>query len=140
LQASFLTQTFIPCHSYRYNKKDDISLDIEQHSLHEDPWMNFPSLKALLRDRIDWDIGKPMIDIEIEHCYPSGTGGNKNKAICKIADRVSLGAKQVEDASIFSTFHSLWEEQGAPLMVKREQLEESFLNSTAWNVLNHTWE
>ena len=120
--------------AYFYLGQDDIMNDIEYSSANHDPWKHFPALKALMRDRIDWDTGKPMIDIEVAHCNTS------NKNSCENTDRIEIGAKEVQDASIFQTFNNLWKEEGSPLIIKKEQLEDSFLNSSVLNVLNHTWE
>ena len=87
-----------------------------------------------MRDRIDWDTGKAMIDIEVLHC------NNSNKNSCEETNRVEIGPKEVQDASIFQTFSDLWKEEGSPLIIKKEQLEDSFVNSSVLNILNHTWE
>jgi len=88
-----------------------------------------------MRDRIDWTTGKPMIDIEIVHC------NSTNKNSCeKTGDRIGVGPKDVQDASIFQTFTDLWKEDGEPLIVKKEQLEDSYVNSKVLNILNQTWE
>lgn len=114
--------------------------DIEYYSVNRNPWEKFPALKALLRDRIDWDTGKPMIDVELEHCFPSNPDNKKSKPICKQTDVVKLGPKMVQDGSIFTKFNELWQEEGSPLIVKKEQLEESYLNSRVLNILSHVWE
>ena len=109
--------------------------DIEYSSVNRNPWKHFPALKALMRDRIDWTTGKPMIDIEVVHC------NSTNKNSCEnTGDRIGIGAKEVQDASIFQTFTDLWKEDGTPLIVKKQQLEDSFVNSKVLNILNHTWE
>jgi hypothetical protein len=113
---------------------DDIMNDIELSSVSRDPWKNFPALKSLMRDRLDWDSGKPMIDIEIEHCH------GKGKTACEQKDVVHIGPKDVETANIFNIFSELWKEKGDPLIVKREQLEQSFFSRKVANILNQTWE
>jgi hypothetical protein len=90
--------------------------DIELHSS-EDAWKDFPALKALLRDRIDWDTGKPMISIEVEACVSPNDDERKKKLNCQIAEQIKLGPKQVEDASIFDTFSHHWQEADMHLMV-----------------------
>lgn len=121
---------------------DDIANDIEFSSPFRDPWKNFPALKALLRDRIDWDTTKPMVDVKVELCdKPSGDSGNdKKKKNCIEKETLKFGPKDVENGRIFDEFHSLWPEDGAPLIVKREQLEESFINTKVANILDRTWE
>lgn len=109
--------------------------DIELSSVSRDPWKNFPALKKLMRDRIDWDTGKPMVNIEIDHCQGEG-----NKKSCKQKDVIKVGPKHVEKGEIFNIFSELWPEKGDPLIVKREQLEQSFFNRKVVNILNQTWE
>jgi len=115
---------------------DDIATDIEYSSVNRDPWTNFPTLKALMRDRIDWTTGKPMIDIEISHCNST----NKNSCSESTEDRIGIHAKDVQDGGIFQTFTDLWKEDGKPLIVKKEQLEDSYVNSKVLNILNQTWD
>jgi hypothetical protein len=113
--------------------------DIELHSS-GDVWKDFPALKALLRDRIDWDTGKPMISIELEKCSAPNDENRKKKLNCQVAEQIKLGPKQIEDASIFDVFSHHWQEEDMPLMVKKEQLIDSFANSSVLSILNHTWE
>jgi len=115
--------------------KDDIANDIEYSSVNRDPWKHFSTLKALMRDRIDWTTGKPMINIEVSYC------NNTNKNSCEsTGDQVEINAKNVQDGSIFETFNELWKEDGTPLLIKKDQLEDSYINSKVLNILNHTWE
>ena len=115
--------------------KDDIANDIEYSSVNRDPWKHFSALKAFMRDRIDWTTGKPMIDIEISHC----SSANKNSCE-KTGEKIEIGAKDVQDGNIFQIFNDLWKEDGKPMIVKKEQLEDSYVNSKVLNILNHTWE
>lgn len=72
-----------------------------------------------------------MIDIKVELCQ---------KKSCVEKETLKFGPKDVEDGRIFDVFHSLWKEEGDPLIIKREQLEESFMNTKVKNMLNTTWE
>lgn len=114
-------------------------VDIEAHSS-GDPWQKFPALKALLSGRIDWDTGKPMIDIELERCFAPDDDDKKKTFICQIAEHIKIGPKDIEDASIFDIFSYHWPEEGWPLVVKKQQLVDSFMNSSVLNILNNTWE
>lgn len=113
---------------------DDVTADIELSGVNRDPWKDFPALRTLVRDRTDWNSSKPMIDIVIEECKTSA------KKECIETDYIRIGPKDIESAEIFNTFNELWNEEGSPLITKREQLEESFLNSRVPNMLNKTWE
>lgn len=114
---------------------DDIMNDIEYSSINRDPWKNFPALRSILRDRIDWDTTKPMVDVIVEVCQDSN-----DKKSCAERETLKFGPKDVEDGHIFDAFDSLWKEDGNPLIIKREQLEESFIKTRVANILNRTWE
>ena len=113
---------------------DDITNDIELSSVSRDPWTNFPALKALMRDRVDWDSGKPMIDIEFHHCK------GKSKTACAKKDVLHVRPTDAGTGDIFNIFTGLWKEEGDPLLVKRAQLEQSFFDKKVPNMLNQTWE
>jgi len=120
---------------------DDIMSDIEFTAASDrDPWKDFPTLKALLRDRIDWTTGKPMINVEIEQCQSPKSRQTGKKNVCNHTRTIEFGADSVEDRSIFTQFNELWEEPGSPLLVKKEQLEESFFNTKVPSILNRTWD
>lgn len=117
------------------SSKDDIANDIEYSSADRDPWTNFAALKALVRDRIDWNTGKTMVDVEMSHC-----NSTKKDSCEKTGDRIEFQTDDVQDGSIFDAFDELWKEDGNPLLVKKKQLEDSYMNSKVKNILNHTWE
>lgn len=118
---------------------DDILTEIEvvghgRNSSTADPWRNFPALKSLLRDRVDWDTNFPMIRVIKETC------GEKEKRPCAKNSTVDLGPRDAESGHLFTTLHSIWKEENDPLLVKREQLRESFWETDIPNILNQTWE
>lgn len=115
---------------------DDIAVDIEATAKDgNDPWKHFPALKSFLKDRVDWNSGKPMIDIEIEKCQ-----GKKGKRRCVQKDLVQVKPKEVESGEVFRIFNDLWPEEGDPLIIKKDQLDNTFGAPGKPNVLNHTWE
>mmetsp|Transcript_7255 Transcript_7255/g.17054 ORF Transcript_7255/g.17054 Transcript_7255/m.17054 type:complete len:1074 (+) Transcript_7255:44-3265(+) len=116
---------------------DDIAIDIEAASKdgNDDPWKHFPALKSFLGDRVDWNSGKPMIDIEIEHCQ-----GKKGKRRCVQDDLLHVKPKEVESGEVFRIFNNLYPEEGDPLIIKKDQLDNSFGARGKPNVLNHTWD
>ena len=114
-------------HQHQLACLDDIANEIEWSSVSRDPWKNFRALKNLLRDRLDWNTKKPMIDIEIDHC---GSGGGKN---CQRTEVMHVGPKDAESGKVFNIFSNLWKEEGDPLIVKREQLEQSFFSTNVAN-------
>jgi len=117
---------------------DDIFTEIEYSSYdhkRQDPWKDFPALRALLKERRDWDSDFDMIKVVEEHCQP------KEKSPCaKNQTAASFGPKDVQTGNIFTRMSELWRERGDPLIVKREQLRESFWDTPVTNILNHTWE
>ena len=110
---------------------DDIANEISET---EDGWENFPALKSLLWDRKDWDSDFPMIDVVVEECE------NKEKTPCKNTTSLPLGPKEVETGELFTKLSEIWKEKGRPLLVKREQLQNSFWETELINVLNATWD
>ena len=76
-----------------------------------------------------------MIDIEISHCR------NKKKSSCKsVGNKVEVLPKDVEDGNMFDIFNDFWKEEGSPLMVKKDQLADSFMNTKVKNILDDAWE
>lgn len=120
-------------------RKDDIMHDIEVHSSFE-AWKDFPALRSLMRDRVDWNTGKPMIGIELEKCHSQDGDEKRRKPVCRVSETIHFGPKSVEDASIFDVFNRHWQEEDEPLIVKKKQLVDSFMNSSILNILNNTWE
>jgi hypothetical protein len=135
-------------HDKRLACLDDIMNDIEMSAVTRDPWQNFPTLKALLLDRVDWDVGKPMIRIDMDTCPSSKQQqhhhhhhGNKgHSSSCRTKESIPIGPKDVQSGNVFTTFTNLWHEEDEPLTVKREQLRESFWEPKVPNILNRTWE
>lgn len=120
---------------------DDIMTDIELHETPRvDPWKDFPTLKALLKDRADWDSDFPMI--EIENCGSTTAGRSTNTTESNDPTcRTRLGARDAQLGDMFAEFSKIWKEEREPLMIKREQLLDSFQRNTKVpNILNSTWE
>lgn len=113
---------------------DDIFTEIESGDHRDDPWKHYPTLKALLKDRLDWDSDFPMIEVNVENCL------SKKKSPCTLNSTVALGPRESETGELFDAFHNVWKEEDEAMVVKREQLQESFWNTNVPNILNHTWE
>ena len=109
---------------------DDIANEISET---EGGWDNFPALKSLLWERKDWDSDRPMIEVIIEDCE------HKERTPCKNRTSMSLGPKDAETGELFTKLNDIWREKGSPLIVKREQLRNSFWKTDLVNVLNTTW-
>lgn len=113
---------------------DDIYTEIESSDFGDDPWRDYPALKALLKDRLDWDSDFPMIQIDVEKCEAKG------RATCTLNSSVSLGPRESESGELFDVFHKIWKEKDEAMLIKRKQLQDSFWNTNVPNILNHTWE
>ena len=116
---------------------DDIYTDIEfssrDHAV-KDPWKNFPALRAFLKDRRDWDSDFDMIKVVKEFCAA------KETSPCEKNSTLSLGPRDVQTGNLFTQMNDIWKEKDDPLLVKREQLRESFWDNPVTNMLNRTWE
>ena len=122
-----------PAHT-RLECLDDLVTEIESGEFGDDPWNNYPALKSLLKERVDWDSDFPMMEITVEECQARG------KEPCLRESTIHVGPRHVETGEIFDIFNNTFKEENVPLQIKREQLEESFWNSKVPNQLNHTWE
>ena len=113
---------------------DDLMNEIENSRPDQDPWADFPVLKNLLKDRMDWDSAIPMISIVEETC------GLKEKSPCANRTTSTFGPRDVQNGHVFTKFSEIWKEEGEPLVIKRHQLNESFWSTGVPNMLNKTWE
>jgi hypothetical protein len=113
---------------------DDLMNEIESSRPGQDPWADFPVLKNLLKDRVDWDSAFPMVSIVNETCQA------KEKSPCAMRTTTNLGPRDIQTGELFNTFSRMWKEEGDPLVVKREQLEQSWWHTNVPNILNKTWE
>ena len=119
---------------------DDIAKDIELSSASDrDPWHEFPALKALMGNRIDWDSNKPMVDINVTHCVEK-VDKNSKLPRCKDKGHIGISPNDVTNGNVYDIFHDLWKEADEPLPKKKQQYSESYLESNVPNILDHTWE
>lgn len=109
---------------------DDIAREISEL---EGGWYNFPALKSLLWERRDWDSEFPMIKVVVEEC------SHKEKSPCANSTSMNLGPRDAETGELFTKLNEIWKEKGSPLLVKREQLRNSFWETDIPNILNTTW-
>lgn len=100
----------------------------------EDPWKNFPALKSILKERVDWDSTFPTFTVQLEKCNQS------ERPPCKVYNESYFNAKDVQSGDLFLRFSEIWNEQGAPLRVKRAQLDNSWWQNVLPNNLNSTWD
>ena len=117
---------------------DDIMQDIELSSASDrDPWYHFPALKALMKDRIDWDTNKPMVEVNVSHCVEKA---GKKLPPCQSKGHIRVSPNDVTTGRMYDIFHNFWKEDGDPLLEKKQQYAEAYLESKVPNILNHTWE
>lgn len=113
---------------------DDLVNEIENSRPNEDPWADFPVLKNLLKDRVDWDTAIPMMNIIQETCRA------KEKSPCANRTMTNVGPLDAQTGNVFNIFSRIWREENEPLMIKREQLSQSWWETDVPNILNKTWE
>ncbi|KAL3769207.1 hypothetical protein ACHAWO_000853 [Cyclotella atomus] len=97
-----------------------------------DPWQNFPALRLLLKDRVDFDSGLPMIRVEREYC------NDGEKSPCQNVTTSDFGPQDVMDGQVFDQFSKIWKEPNDPLKIKYDQLRQSWWNSPVPNPLMST--
>ena len=113
---------------------EDVVDEIEQYSKTSDPWKNFPVLRSLLVDRVDWDTYFPLIRIQKEKCHKG------EKPPCAARNSTNLSALDVQNGHIFDVFSEVWNEEGDPMLVKKEQLKQSWWDSAFPNIMASTWD
>ena len=97
-----------------------------------DPWQNFPALRLLLKDRVDFDSGIPMFRVEREFCEEG------EKSPCKNQTNHDFGPDDVMEGRIYEQFSDIWREKHLPLRVKYDQLRQSWWNGQVPNMLMTT--
>lgn len=127
-----LTQTFRFCDGddkdisrrAKANKKsklaclEELVSGIESSKGTADPWKEFPALRLILKDRVDFDSGGfPIIQVEREYCKHDERPGT-----CDNETAIDFGPKEIMNGKIFGQFSKIWQEKGDPLGEKLEQL------------------
>ena len=79
---------------------EDIVAEIEATNS-DDPWKDFPSLRLLLKDRVDFDSTFPTVAIEREFCKEN------EKRPCSNQTVIALGPKDVMSGTLFDQFKSI---------------------------------
>lgn len=115
---------------------DDILTEIENSGeiTGRDPWENFAALKALMRERQDWDSDFYMMRFVQEMCGP------KEKSPCANTTTTHIKPSDVVSGNIFTVVNEIWKEKDSPLITKLEQLKESFWDTDVPNILERIWE
>jgi hypothetical protein len=96
------------------------------------PWQDYPALRLLLKDRVDYHSAFAMIRVEREFC------DENEKSPCKNQTTIDFSAKDVMNGNIFDRFSKIWREENDPLGVKLEQFRDSWLKSNVPNMLEST--
>ena len=96
------------------------------------PWQDYPALRLLLKDRVDYDTAFPMIRVEREFC------DEDEKSPCGNQTTVDFSAQDVMDGNIFEQFSNIWREEKDPLGVKLEQMRDSWWKGNVPNMLEST--
>lgn len=98
----------------------------------DDPWKEFPALRLLLKDRVDYDSAFPTIKVEREYCE------EKESSPCNNQTSINFGAREVQRGDIFRDFSEIWRERNDPLGVKFDQLKQSWWHTDVPNMLEST--
>lgn len=113
---------------------EELMIGIEEKE-GNDPWENFPTLKSILKDRVDWDTDFVPFRVVKELCEKG------EKSPCRKNIEYHFSPKDVQTGNLFSQFENIWNEEGEPMRIKREQLSTSWwLNPNMPNLLNTTWD
>ena len=96
------------------------------------PWQDYPALRLLLKDRVDYESSFPMIRVQREFC------DDNEKSPCGNLTNVDFSAQDVMNGNIFDQFSQIWNEENDPLGVKLEQFRDSWLKGNVPNMLEST--
>lgn len=112
---------------------EELVTEIDQSSKDSgDPWKDFPALRLLLKDRVDFDTVFPTIEVIKEYCKTN------EKSPCSNQTATAFGPRDVMSGTLFEAMKSVWREEGDPLGVKLDQLRESWWDSVVPNMLETT--
>lgn len=111
---------------------EELVTGIESSNATIDPWDEFPALRLLLKDRVDFDSAFPTIRVEREYCIEN------EKSPCNNQTAVNFGPSDIMNGHIFDQFSNIWHEKGDPLRVKLDQLRQSWWHGTVPNMLETT--
>jgi hypothetical protein len=92
------------------------------------PWKDFPALRLLLKDRVDFDSIFPTIKVEREYC---------NETDCN-QTTIDFGPSEIMNGHIFDEFSHIWREKNDPLGAKLDQLRHAWWNTNVPNMLEST--
>lgn len=111
---------------------EELVSGIESSKGDTDPWKDFPALRLLLKDRVDFDSAFPTVKVEREYCEAKEVSPCKNQTI------IDFGAKDMMNGRIFEQFSEIWREDKDPMGVKLDQLRKSWWNHPVPNMLEST--
>ena len=111
---------------------EELISGIESSKGKTNPWEEFPALRLLLKDRVDFDSLFPTIRVDREYCRE-----NENSP-CNNQTSIDFGPKEVMTGSIFKEFSQIWNEEKNPLGVKFDQMRQSWWNTNVPNLLEIT--
>ena len=112
---------------------DELVSDIEARAnATYNPWQDYPALRLLLKDRVDYDTAFPMIRVEREFC------DENEKSPCANQTAIDFSAEDVMNGNIFDQFSNIWKEEKDPLGIKLEQLQDSWWKGNVPNMLEST--
>ncbi|KAL7547717.1 hypothetical protein ACHAWF_011003 [Thalassiosira exigua] len=111
---------------------EELVSGIESSKGKADPWEEFPALRLLLKDRVDFDTIVPTVRVEREFCSENEDSPCTNQTI-------DFGPEDVMDGTIFHAFSQIWKERNDPLGVKLDQLRQAWWHTkNVHNMLEST--
>jgi hypothetical protein len=109
---------------------EEIAIEIDESSKESgDPWTDFPALRLLLKDRVDFDDIFPTVEVQREYCKEN------EKSPCSNQTVIAFGPRDVMSGALFDRFKHIWREKNDPLGVKLDQLRESWWEKGVPNIL-----
>jgi hypothetical protein len=111
---------------------EELVTGIESSNSTTNPWEEFPALRLLLKDRVDFDSVFPTIRVERDYCMEN------EKSPCNNQTAIDFGPSEIMSGNIFEQFRSIWREKGDPLGAKLDQLRRSWWHGSVPNMLETT--
>ena len=71
-----------------------------------DPWKDFPALRLILKDRVDYSTIFPTFKVEREYCMQDETSPCNNQTV------YNFGAREMMNGKIFDQLSQIWNEKG----------------------------
>ena len=85
---------------------EELVSGIESSEDTTDPWKDFPALRLILKDRVDYSTIFPPFKVEREYCKQDETSPCNNQTV------YNFGAREMMNGRIFDKLSQIWNEKG----------------------------